>query len=1030
MRYQIVALCSVLIFLFGQGLMDVNAQNLLQNPGFETGGLADWATSSVGVFGVNSYPVPVYDGTYQAYVESTNNVTPHYAFIYQQVAASAGQTYTASVWARNYAAPYNQTMQLTMEFYDVNNNYLSEGPVAQAINTTYTQMVTSAVAPAGTAFVRIVPLVYSSASATGIANFDDASLYAMTAGNVILTRAPGRVIKYISIANLLTNVTGVAPGQTIALTGLGSSIQGATITTNGGYIQYLPASGSYSNINDSFTYTVTDGLGGRSTGTIAIYWEPSAVIDTSFPWFSGRSYESIAEEIQAKGFGSVRIMADGGSISQNMVETLHGFGLYVIGSVIGNGVYTTQPNLPADWTNWEMQLEEPQTNSDFIYLSKNNTNYLAWLQNEVVTLATNSGIDAVEVAEAFWPAHYGPVEPQYGSFDSNCTAAFTSQTGESPPNFVNPASPLYWTNVPALYAQWYAARSSWTTEFLNNLCNDGTNGIRIRCPGLKVILWGVASTDASPSTMLQWEGVDGSNIVSTVHPDAYVLETDWTDWENANLQPDYVSGYGAYISAAESGATNIPVLIQTDCGSLSTDRRSSVWLSQCDAAAKGTGAGGVFGYMLSLEQDVYESNLCVLATWDLGQSVRIVLNKWPALAITNLANWQAQGANITSVSRDGCTVVVQLTNRIGSAVVNLAWQPVTDDTSVKFNNGSLPACAWGGPSTVSLLPQSVNLLSNPGFETGTLANWNESTQGTFGVYNYPAPVYDGTYQAFIQSSFNVTPHDAYIYQDVAGSAGQTYTASVWARDYPSYPTTMQLSVQFYDVNTNLLFESPIEQNISTTYTQMVTSAVAPAGTAKIRTVLLLYSSASATGAANFDDASLRVMTAGNVTYTRAPGLGIQYFSIANLLTNVLGAAPGQTFTLTGLGNSSQGASISMNGGNIQYLPTNRTNSDSFTYTVTDGLGGAATGTIFVNVVPATGQNTGTITISGGQTTVTFVGLPGYMYVVQRATNLVPPVAWVNISTNTAPTNGLFQLIDTFSGFGAPPPKAYYQLQTF
>jgi hypothetical protein len=592
--------------------------NLLLNPGFESG-LSSWTTDGIGVFGIYTYPLPVHEGTNELYLQSSYNVTPHYAFIYQDVAGSAGQTYVASVWARDYPT-YATTMQLGLEFHDASGAFISQAPPRQTVNTNYTQMVTRGVAPAGTAKVRIVLMVYSSATATGVADFDDASLRVMAAD--------------------------------------------PPVTDN----------------RDDF------------------YGNKSAVIDTSFPWFSGRSPESIAEEVQAKGFGSARIF--GPNIKPDLVKALHGFGLPVIGCVIGNGVYSTN-DLPPGSASWRMQVRSP-ISMDFVYLCKNEPAFLAWLQDEIVNMAKSSGIDSVEVAEAFWPAHGGPTASLYGCLCPRCVAKFTKETGEAPPDFVQPANSLYWTNVPALYAKWVAARSSWTTEFLDKLCNDATNGIRTRCPGLKVILWGIASTDADPARMLEWEGVDGKGIVAKAHPDAYVVQTDWTDWTNPNLQPDYVLGYSSYIQEAKSGAADIPVLIQTDCGSWRTTRRSSVWLSQCDAAAKEAGASGLFAYMLPLEQDVYQSNLCVLATRDLGQSVRIVLNKWPALTITNLASWQAQGADITTVSRDGCTVVVQLTNRTSNGHINLTWQPVSDDPSVKFDNGDLPACAWGGTHSLSL----------------------------------------------------------------------------------------------------------------------------------------------------------------------------------------------------------------------------------------------------------------------------------------------------------------------------------------
>ena len=69
----------------------------------------------------------------------------------------------------------------------------------------------------------------------------------------------------------------------------------------------------------------------------------------------------------------------------------------------------------------------------------------------------------------------------------------------------------------------------------------------------------------------------------------------------------------------------------------------------------------------------------------------------------------------------------------------------------------------------------------------------------------------------------------------------------------------------------------------------------------------------------------------------------------------------------------------------------------------------------------TGQGQ-SVTVSGGPATVTFGCIPGYTYVVQRTTNLMPTVVWVNISTNVAPANGLFKVIDGFSDLGISPTK--------
>jgi hypothetical protein len=60
--------------------------------------------------------------------------------------------------------------------------------------------------------------------------------------------------------------------------------------------------------------------------------------------------------------------------------------------------------------------------------------------------------------------------------------------------------------------------------------------------------------------------------------------------------------------------------------------------------------------------------------------------------------------------------------------------------------------------------------------------------------------------------------------------------------------------------------------------------------------------------------------------------------------------------------------------------------------------------------------------SGGTLTVTFLGTPGAEYVVQASSNLVPPVAWTNVSTNIAGTNGHW----TFTDATANQPIRFYR----
>jgi hypothetical protein len=87
------------------------------------------------------------------------------------------------------------------------------------------------------------------------------------AGNLTYTRS---VTTFkMAISALLTNVTDI-DGDTITLTGFSTSTNGVAIVTNATLFQY--SNTNY--VNDQFTYTVTDGYGGSSTGTVSVVSNP------------------------------------------------------------------------------------------------------------------------------------------------------------------------------------------------------------------------------------------------------------------------------------------------------------------------------------------------------------------------------------------------------------------------------------------------------------------------------------------------------------------------------------------------------------------------------------------------------------------------------------------------------------------------------------------------------------------------------------------------------------------------------------
>jgi len=118
--------------------------------------------------------------------------------------------------------------------------------------------------------------------------------------------------------------------------------------------------------------------------------------------------------------------------------------------------------------------------------------------------------------------------------------------------------------------------------------------------------------------------------------------------------------------------------------------------------------------------------------------------------------------------------------------------------------------------------------------------------------------------------------------------------------------------------------------------------------------------------------------------------------------------------------STNGSTVSLSGGTITYTP-NALGSDQFTYTLSDGNGGTATGT--VAVVTGTygigGQVSG-IVLTGGAAALTFTGLPSYKYHVQVSTNLT---SWNDVLITNAPAGGVFQFNDN----AAPLSDVFYRL---
>jgi hypothetical protein len=149
------------------------------------------------------------------------------------------------------------------------------------------------------------------------------------------------------------------------------------------------------------------------------------------------------------------------------------------------------------------------------------------------------------------------------------------------------------------------------------------------------------------------------------------------------------------------------------------------------------------------------------------------------------------------------------------------------------------------------------------------------------------------------------------------------------------------------------------------------------------------------------------------TIERDPGSGVKV-SIAALLSNDTDA-DGDPIAFAGVSAASfNGGTVVSNAGWIFYTPApGFTNSDTFTYSISDGFGVPVTGTVTVNIRVDNGPSPN-LTITGpldGSYQVWGDGIPGRTYRIQFSDE-VQSTNWETLGTAAADPYGIFQFSDT------------------
>lgn len=162
-------------------------------------------------------------------------------------------------------------------------------------------------------------------------------------------------------------------------------------------------------------------------------------------------------------------------------------------------------------------------------------------------------------------------------------------------------------------------------------------------------------------------------------------------------------------------------------------------------------------------------------------------------------------------------------------------------------------------------------------------------------------------------------------------------------------------------------------------------------------------------------------TANAETVERSPGEPVK-FTVASLLANDTSPEGGLSVFLTGVAATSErGATITRSGAWIFYMPLPETNeTDTFTYTIEDGRGVPATGTVTVTVAePEILQATNLLKMARvpetDNMTLRFAGIPRADYRIETSTDLEN---WTVLATVQANSIGVYEYLH-IDGFADP-----------
>ena len=403
----------------------------------------------------------------------------------------------------------------------------------------------------------------------------------------------------------------------------------------------------------------------------------SITVDASFSYYRDRSEESIVEELKANNYRDIRLISG----QPKLIKALKDAGFRVWYLTFMNGTYSTS-GLPEGWDKWQMKLRKSGKPDGFTYLCFNNPEYREWKRSQIVSALTSDPYDGVDLVEPYFPSHPGPSSPLYGCMCDHCRDAFKKMYPDTTdlPDFSDSKSALFWKTDKALYEKWIGFRVSSVVSYLDAIVN-GKDGIRQKLPKVKVATWSLGLDVADQIAKLrEAEGLDAAAIVKRVKPDVHVIQTHWPDWTKANLSSKYPAKYKPVIDSIREVSPLLPLILQTDIGSLMDMRRSRSWLEEVEKRAKQAGFESVTSYEYSIGRYMYTESPRLVKKEILPDGVKLVFHKrLYSFTATNISNYTLNTGRVDYARSDGNIVRLSISGSEGEVEVTMSG--ISDDES-------------------------------------------------------------------------------------------------------------------------------------------------------------------------------------------------------------------------------------------------------------------------------------------------------------------------------------------------------------